>query len=224
MHVTIICVSTLCGRIEPMGIGSPDDRKRLEQARSFTHASMIGASSLRNSDPEMRCENGIIPETRIRAVITESGSIPANRKIFQNGPSPLIFTSADGSSNIPEGIRKKAHIHILRHHSDGSLAIAHAISILEGMGAETMLIEGGGRLNYAALKQGVADELMLTLAPRITGVYGTTSLVDGPAFLGSPFLELELLGCDPAPQGSELFLKYRILKEHVDQRTWKNRK
>ncbi|MCD6197794.1 MAG: dihydrofolate reductase family protein [Deltaproteobacteria bacterium] len=44
------------------------------------------------------------------------------------------------------------------------LSVGTAISDLGRMGARTVLIEGGAMLNYAALSEGVVDEIYLTIA------------------------------------------------------------
>ncbi len=210
MHVSIICVSTICGRIEPPGIGSPADRLRLEQARSCTGASLLGASSLRNGDPEMRCEGGVLPESRIRAFITSSGDIPADRKVFCQGPVPVVFTSEAGYEKFPAGVRKAARVHVLRLSPEGGLCLRQALGILADMGVENMLIEGGGVLNYHAIRQGVVDELLLTLAPRIVGADDAAMLFSGHGNAGSPFVNLDMVECRQVTESGELFLRYRV--------------
>jgi 2,5-diamino-6-(ribosylamino)-4(3H)-pyrimidinone 5'-phosphate reductase len=91
------------------------------------------------------------------------------------------------------------------------LSIDAAISDLGRMGAKTVLIEGGAKLNYSALSEGVVDEILLTIAPKLSGEEGAASLADGPERLGKPFLPLELLDCRPASTG-EIFLRYKVKK------------
>jgi len=98
------------------------------------------------------------------------------------------------------------------------LSVRAAISILGQMGASTVLIEGGAMLNYAALSEGVVDEIYHTIAPKISGERGAASLADGPRHLGEPFLALRLLECHAADTG-EVFLRYEVGQEGE----WKNR-
>ncbi|MEA1991363.1 MAG: hypothetical protein U9N58_04090, partial [Thermodesulfobacteriota bacterium] len=76
MKAFLICITTACGRITPGTIGSPRDRRHLEDMRMMTDASLLGAGTLREGDPEMRGTGGIIPKNRIRAIIPMSGKIP----------------------------------------------------------------------------------------------------------------------------------------------------
>jgi riboflavin biosynthesis pyrimidine reductase len=75
----------------------------------------------------------------------------------------------------------------------------------------SLLIEGGARLNYAALEEGLVDEIHLTLAPFVSGDRDSAALADGPRPLGDPFLALELVSSEPLASG-ELFLHYRVPK------------
>ncbi len=213
MKISIICIATLCGRIEPLGIGSALDRARLLEARDTTDASLLGGESLRKSDPEMRCSDGTIPKGRIRALISASGELPTNRRLFKHGPKPLIFTSHEGYERLAQRLLPgSAEPVILPRSETGMLSLAHAVSFLEKRGVRKMLIEGGGRLNYSALQEGIVDELLITLAPKITGNTNMSMLVAGNDHLGRPFLNLELEECRQVPDTHELFLTYRVRK------------
>ncbi len=67
----------------------------------------------------------------------------------------------------------------------------------------------GRKTNYAALAEGVVDEILLTIMPFVSGEHNTAAFADGPKHLGDPFLELDLLSSEPVSTG-ELFLHYRI--------------
>jgi len=209
LKVFLICITTACGRITPGKIGSPKDRRHLEDMRMTTDASLLGAGTLREGDPEMRGVGGIIPNNRIRAVITMSGRIPVEgRRLFQMGPPPVVFTSSDQAPSLDKAIGHKARVVSLPEGTRG-LSVGAAISDLGRMGARTVLIEGGAMLNYAALSEGVVDEIYLTIAPKLSGEEGAASLADGPRHLGEPFLSLKLLECHTEATG-EVFLRYKV--------------
>jgi len=213
VKVTIIAASTICGRIGPGLTGSPIDRGFLEKMRAATDASLLGAETLRQGDPEMRGPEGLLLPERIRAFITQSGDIPlAGRRVFQHGPPPLIFTGAAAAAGLRSRFGTLAQIVTLPTDSAGGLSLAAALAHLAKSGAASVLVEGGGRLHYACLQQGVVDEILLTLTPKISGDQGAASLCAGPAPLGEPFLSLALVSCEATETG-EVFLKYRVLKE-----------
>jgi len=81
--------------------------------------------------------------------------------------------------------------------------------VLRNMGADSVLIEGGALLNYAALKEGIVDEIHLTITPKLSGDRHAASVADGSSPLGAPFLDLKMVDCQPMDNG-EVFLTYRL--------------
>ena len=212
MHVTIIAASTICGRIGPGLVGSPVDRRLLETMRATTDASLLGAATLRQGDPEMLGLDGHLPPQRIRAFITESGDIPvAGKKVFVQGPPPLIFTGEAAAAGLRHRLGSLAQVVALPVAATGWLSLAAALVHLAELGAASLLVEGGGGLNYACLRQGVVDEILLTLTPKLSGDQGAASLCGGPGPLGEPFLPLTLVSCEAEATG-EVFLRYRVHK------------
>jgi riboflavin biosynthesis pyrimidine reductase len=168
-----------------VGYGSLLDRRRLEETRDNTGASIMGANTLRTENPEMRGTNGTLSPDRIRAIISRSGLIPVTgKKLFDHGPQPVIFTGEENMSALQDRLKDKARVLSLPEGPHG-LSLQAALDIFAGRGVESLLIEGGAQLNYA--------------------------FADGPKYLGDPFLELELLSSEPVSTG-ELFLRYRIKK------------
>lgn len=214
MQVSIICIATLDGRIAPAGFGSREDRRFLEQMRAETDASLLGAGSLRESDPEMRGPDGILDPARLRCLITSSPSLPRTRKIFSDPDCrPLVFCPGQRMSALRESMGETAEIIGTDVDSRGMVPLEAVLEELAGRGVKRLLIEGGGRLNHEALRAGIVDELLLTLAPKISGRVDTACLADGPDHLGAPMLELMLAQWRAAPTG-ELFLRYRIPRKN----------
>lgn len=209
MKVLLIGATTICGRISPAGYGSLLDRRRLEEARDKTGASIMGANTLRTENPEMRGTNGTLSPDRIRSIISRSGLIPdTDKKLFNHGPRPVVFTSEDNVFVLQCNLKGKAQIVSLSEGPHG-LSLRAAIDFFAGRGVDSILLEGGAQLNYAALAEGVVDEILLTVMPFVSGEHGATTFAEGLKPLGNPFLELELLSSEPVSTG-ELFLHYRI--------------
>ncbi|MDX1776439.1 MAG: RibD family protein [Desulfobulbales bacterium] len=209
MKVTLVCAATICGRISPVGYGSSLDRRRLEGIRDKTQASIMGANTLRTENPEMRGTKGVLNPERIRSVITGSGVIPVTgKKLFTHGPEPVVFTGEDKFSALEAKLEGRGRVVALPVGPHG-LSLAGALDFFAARNVQSVLIEGGARLNYAALAQDVVDEIMLTVMPYVSGDHESNTLAEGPQCLGLPFLKLELLSCEPLATG-EVFLHYRL--------------
>ena len=212
MKVLMIAAATIGGRIGPGLVGSPHDRLFLEKMRAQTDASLLGAGTLREGDPELRGPEGVLPAHRLRSIISGSGNIVCeNRKIFMHGPQPLIFTGEENRAGLVEKLGPRAEVVTLPSGTMG-LSIRAAIAELGRRGAKSVLVEGGGKLNYACLLEGVVDEILLTITPKLSGDRAAATLIDGPAPLGNPFVDLALLDCEQAETG-EIFCRYKVLKE-----------
>ena len=211
MKVILVGATTICGRISPAGHGSLLDRRRLEETRDKTGASILGANTLRTENPEMRGTNGTFSPGRMRAVITRSGLIPVlDKKLFKHGPQPFVFTGEDNIFTLRNKLEGKAKVVSLPEGPYG-LSLQTALDFFADRGVSSVLIEGGAQLNYAALAEGVVDEILLTIMPFVSGEQGATAFAEGPQYLGDPFLELEMLSSTPVSTG-ELFLHYRVKK------------
>ena len=208
MKVILVGATTICGRISPSGHGSLLDRRRLEEVRDKTQASIMGANTLRMENPEMRGTNGILPPGRIRSIISQSGSIPLEgKKLFNQGPKPVVFTAEEKISAVQGKLTGKAQVISLPDGQHG-LSLQAAKDFFVARGVESLLIEGGSLLNYSALAQGLVDEILLTIIPFISGKHHSPSFADGPQYLGDPFLGFVLLSSEAVSTG-ELFLHYR---------------
>lgn len=210
MKVSLIAAMTLCGRISPGSMGSAEDRAWLEEMRAATDASLLGAGTIREGEAEMRGPQGVLPEGRIRAVISASGLLPWDeRRLFRHGPAPLVFTGEEAAAGLQAKAGERAEIIALPRLTDGSLSLAAALAHLAGRGVRHLLLEGGARLNFQALAQGVVDELLVTITPKLSGDCRAASLADGDHPLAAPFLDLTLLSCRPTADG-ELFCRYQL--------------
>lgn len=209
MRTSIIVATTLCGRISPGGMSSAIDRRFLEDQRAATDASLLGAGTLREGDAQMRGPGGSLPPQRWRCIITASGDLPVEgRTLFREGPPPLVFTSQTAVPALTRRLAGRAEI-IALPAAGSVLSLPHLLAELTGRGVQSLLIEGGAHLNYAALRQGVVDEVLVTITPKLSGEKGAPTLADGPTPLGAPFLDLTLRACEQADTG-ELFCRYQV--------------
>jgi len=210
MMVFMCMAMTLCGHTAPAGFGSAADRLRLEYLRIRTDASLMGAGTLRQADPEMRGVGGQIPPARIRAIISRSGRIPfTGKKIFSHEPKPVVFTSVRHVTYLQERLAAKGQVVGVGEIAN-DLDLREVLAELEKRGVRSLLVEGGAILNYSCLRQQIVDEIFLTVTPHISGDRTAPGLADGPEPLGSPFFGLELLSCEAMHTG-ELFLHYKVL-------------
>lgn len=210
--VFLVAAASLCGHITGFQ-PSPEDRTFLEVLRDRTSASLMGAGTLRKGNPEMRGTGGKLDDRRIRAFVSLSGDIPfQGKKIFQEGLPPLIFTSGDKVVSLHKRMKGRAEVLGLGLY-ENVLDLREAVAKLQERGAESILVEGGGGLNFHALNQKIIREIFLTLCPKIVKNSETERLLDTKEFCrGMENWDLVHAGSGAY---SEVFLHYRA-REHMN--------
>lgn len=180
------------GRSGP--IAGPADFELLLGLRSRVDALMVGAGTLRAerygrviSDPEVRSrrEAGGLSPDPLAVIVSGRLEIPWDIPLFTDGGGEvLILTSSE--EKIPE---TETPTSLIRY--SGRVDLLEAMRTLRGdRGIESVLCEGGPTLHGDLWREGLVDELFLTVGARIGGGSEPGILADE---LDSP-VTLELAG------------------------------
>lgn len=178
--------------------GYPDDRFMLALLRAVADAVVVGAGTLREeAAASWRPENVFADAgdafARLRAAarkpaepllvfVTASGAIDLRLPVFRKGSPILVLTTARGADRLaspPANVRVRA----LGDAPPPARAILDAV--VSESGAGLVLTEGGPTLFGAFLREGLVDDLFLTVAPRLAGRSQgerRLALVEGAAF------------------------------------------
>ena len=90
----------------------------------------------------------------------------------------IIATSCDDEKKVAEYEKRGCKILILPKEKTG-IDLKSLMLELGKMGIDSVLIEGGGTLNYSALESKIVDEIHIHMAPKIFGG-SSKSPVEGP--------------------------------------------
>jgi riboflavin-specific deaminase-like protein len=213
-YVVANFVSSLDGRSSVTGIsgGLSDtgDRAMFWTLRGAVDAILVGTGTLESErygrmikDPALRArrrERGLRAEP-LACILTRSGRLPLEIPLFSEPEAHVIVFTGDeielgGSSASVEVVRLPP----------AELDFAHALSHLASeYNVRALLCEGGPSVLSALLREGVLDELCLTLAPKLVGGGTATSITAGPEL---PELAQARLAGVIEHQGT-LFLRYQ---------------
>jgi diaminohydroxyphosphoribosylaminopyrimidine deaminase / 5-amino-6-(5-phosphoribosylamino)uracil reductase len=172
---------SLDGRItRPAGEGqwitSVEARADAMKLRAQCDAIMVGAETIRQDNPSLTLRGPDIPEGKEqpwRIVLTHSGDLPKDAKVF-----------TDGHSHRTLAFRNKPLNEVLRE--------------LAARGVMSVLLEGGGRLLASAFGERLVDEVVFYVAPLISG--SGRPVVDAANFAGGSLplrgLSVEMIGPD----------------------------
>jgi riboflavin biosynthesis pyrimidine reductase len=200
--------------------GEPADRFVLGLLRAAADAVVVGAGTLREErgghwTPEQPFPDAAAGFAELRraarsserpltVIVSASGDLDLTTPALSEGAPVLILTTPAGAKRLagaPPHLRVRA------------LERTTAAEILKATVAETagklILTEGGPTLLGHFLREGLLDELFLTIAPRIVGRDDTArrlALVEGAAFLPGQAPEARLMSVKTA--GDYLFLRF----------------
>lgn len=209
-HVALNFAGTLDGRASIDGrsgpIGSATDTAMLGGLRQRFDAVMIGAGTMRVerygrivSNPERRAEreaNGLPGDPLM--VIVGSLDLPWDAGLFTDGGGRVVLFTADEGDPPPTA----TPVEVVRA-AEGRVDVGSALRHLRAEhDIHALLCEGGPRLHSQLHAGGLADELFLTIAPKLVGAGAT--ILEGAL---PEVAELDLVWL--LQEGSELFARYR---------------
>ena len=205
--------TTLDGRAAVGGksgpIGSRTDTEMLQRLRTRVDAVMIGAGTMRAerygrivSDPDLRDyreSKGLKPDP-VAVLVSNRLELPWDAGLFTNGGGEVVvFTASEDEP--PE---TATSVTVVRH-PDG-VELDRALSwLLDERDVKSVLCEGGPTLHGRLREGGLADELFLTIAPKIAGG-------EGPRVLEGALPDIDEVELAWLLESeSELFTRYRGL-------------
>ncbi|MDP9228487.1 MAG: dihydrofolate reductase family protein [Actinomycetota bacterium] len=197
------------GRSGP--IGSEVDTEMLQRLRTRVDAVMIGAGTMRAerygrivTDPQLRAyrERTGLAHDPLAVIVSNRLELPWDAPLFTDGGGrAVIFTASD--EEPPE---TATPVTIVRH-PDG-VELDRALRWLrEERGIRSVLCEGGPTLHGRLREANLADELFLTIAPKLAGG-------EGPRILEGALpevIELDLAWL--LEREGELFGRYKLPDE-----------
>ena len=203
--------TTLDGRAAISGqsgaIGSRTDMEMLQRLRTRVDAVMIGAGTMRAerygrmvSDPDFRSyrERSGLAQDPLGVIVSNRFELPWDAGLFTNGGGQVvIFTASE--EEPPE---TATPLTVVRH-PDGVQLDRALAWLLEERDIKSILCEGGPTLHGRLRAGGLADELFLTVAPKLAGG-------EGPRVLEGALPDIELVELAWLLESEgELFARYR---------------
>ncbi|MBA3426682.1 MAG: RibD family protein [Rubrobacteraceae bacterium] len=213
-YIYINMVSSLDGRVtvngKAGGIGSQIDRETMRILRSKADAVMVGAGSLRAEKISLTSEERRSPEP-LAVIVAGAGDLPLEENLLDAEKDRTIILVPDFTprerSNI---LSSRGHIIASPANLSGHPDLTKAIKLLKrDFQVNTLLVEGGPSLNHSLISDDLADELFLTLSPKlIGGSPGETSTILHGSYLSSKEERNTLNSVYIS--GDEVFLRYSL--------------
>ena len=160
-------------------------RKKVHEWRSYYDAIMIGRQTAMADNPKLTVRHfrGRQP---MRVVLDGPFSLPRELHLFSDkheAKTTVITWNKEASLDYADPMIKLMKHNYFRGNviqvakKEGHVDLREAISALDSIGVQSILVEAGQQLGSAFLREGLVDKVELFLAPKLLG-NGTRSIID----------------------------------------------
>ncbi len=190
-YITLKAAMSLDGKTrtppkESPWITGPQARQRGHALRAEVDAIATGIGTVLEDDPYLtahgqgRNPRRIIFDSRLR--------ISLRAKVLRKTAPVWMFTTARASAAKRRALeRRGVSVYVVAQDAHKQVSLPEAMRVLAREGVTHMLVEGGEVLNAAFLAQGLVDEVLWFIAPK---------LLSGGKTLPVHYLEIDSLGDD----------------------------
>ncbi|MBI4805522.1 MAG: bifunctional diaminohydroxyphosphoribosylaminopyrimidine deaminase/5-amino-6-(5-phosphoribosylamino)uracil reductase RibD [Desulfovibrio sp.] len=210
--------ATLDGRIASRSghsawVSGPESRAQVHDLRTRVDAVIVGGATLRKDNPQLtaRSETQQIDRQPLAVVVTSLLPEPsAALTLLRERASQTIFwTDLANSVSVRAEALREMGVRVWELPSTGErLDLAAGFALLRSEAhCYTTLCEGGGRLALSLATQGLMDEFLYFLAPKVLGDAKAIPVFSG-ASVESMDQALRLRLSDVRPSGQDLLLTY----------------
>ena len=162
-------------------LSSKQDRIRLHKLRSKVDAILVGKNTVLQDDPLLTVRH-IKGKNPTRIILDSKGTLFTKSKILQTSSdiSTIIAVSKIISKSNLDKLNKFP-VDVITA-GQNSVNIKLLLKKLLDKKIETILVEGGGTINWEFIKQNLFNELIITLSPFLIGGDDAISFVRGQGF------------------------------------------
>lgn len=147
-------------------------RKYVHQLRHRVAGIVVGINTIITDDPMLttRLEEGQGSDP-IRIIADSKARIPLTAKVLnlESNARTIIATTEMADKDKLKALKEKGAEVIVTPHKNERVDLAFLMKELGERKIDSVLLEGGSGLNYAALQEGIVDKVNVFIAPKIIG-------------------------------------------------------
>lgn len=186
-YVILSAAMTIDGKIATIS-GDPElsdekDWREVHKLRSQVDAIMVGKGTILKDNPKLHIKY-FKHKGYYRIIIDSNLSIPIDSNVISYQPElyPTIICTTENVSMEKINEYESKNVKIIKSGTVERVDLTNLLSILSNMGISSILLEGGGTLNWSFINHDLIDEMRLTIAPWIVGGKDAITLVEGVGF------------------------------------------
>lgn len=191
-------------------ISNEQSRHDVQKSRLRYSGIMVGINTVLKDDPMLTCrlENGRNP---IRIICDSHLKTPLDSNIVKTAKDvPTIIACLENAGNTQA--YEQMGIKIIQTPSDkGHVDLIYLMKKLGEEKIDSILLEGGGELNFSALQSGIVNRIQAYISPKILGGKSAPSPVGGMGF-DSPDSGIILCSPEITYFGNDILIEWEVTK------------
>lgn len=191
---------------ESQWITSPQARADGHAWRAQACAVLTGIGTVLQDDPRLDVRGVATPRQPHVVIVDSRLQTPLDAKLFVPGRSCFIYTASDSAARA-QALEARGATVVHLPNAQGKVDLAAMLRDLGRRGINELHVEAGYQLNGSLMREGLVDELLLYLAPKLLGsgrgichIGPLTALAEGP----------ELSFHDVTPIGPDIRIRARF--------------
>lgn len=159
------------------------DWREVHKLRTQVDAIIVGKGTILKDNPKLHIKY-FKHKGYYRIVVDSTLSIPVDSNVIVYQPQiyPTIICTTENASMDRIREFESKNVKIIKSETGERVDLVNLLLTLSNMGIKSILLEGGGNLNWSFIKHNLIDEMRITIAPWIVGGKDAISLVEGVGF------------------------------------------
>ena len=180
---------TLDGRIaavtgDSKWVSGEQSRRLVHELRGRYMGIVAGKGTVMADDPMLNCRAEGMRQP-VRIIVDSTASIPLESRLVRTARdyrTLVVHTDAADTQRIERLHSCGVELMPCSCGPDGMVDLDDMLGKLGAMGLDSVLVEGGGELNWSLLRAGLADEFYVFVAPKMVGGRAAKGPVGGTGF------------------------------------------
>lgn len=144
-------------------------RRDGHQWRARSCAILTGIGTVQADDPQLTVRHVETTRQPKKIVVDRRLAISSRAKLLQGSGEAWIFTANEGDTKKKAALHRMGANVIVFPDTEGAVDLKAMMAMLADSGVNEILVEAGSGLNGALVAAGLADELVIYLAPHLLG-------------------------------------------------------
>ena len=160
-------------------LSSREDLRRVHRLRASVDGIMVGLRTILVDDPKLIVRSHRTPKLP-RIIVDSKARTPLEAYVVKTASEiPTIIAVTSQATDRRVIALRSAGVTLLRCGPGPRVSLPILLRRLKQIGIRTVLLEGGGQLNWSMLSQGLVDEITVAISPVILGGAEAVTLVEG---------------------------------------------